>query len=577
MLALRIQLKSIPGGWRLSVGRADSRPAQTDLSEGSVATAAERIGMLLAPAAVLATDARRSRSEESAGTELAGLFQSSEVNAALHGLLGEARGRSELALILVDAPEPIPRALPWELLGDGSPLEARGEAVLARLVGGRAANPTDPASSFTVVLGSPDPDDSLCRSRLQALQASLAARKIPCVEMSKASDISGPQVLHIVAHGAVDDAEAQVLRPDGTLSAGTAAHSLTPWLSAVQLVVLDVCDAGNTSTPESYIPGARLVEAGAPAVVAPATRLGVEAAEAFADGLYQGLSAGRCIAESVSDGRRAVRNLGRAHPDSRWMNPVLHLSGDAAALQRLQNTHWRPAGWAPQHPEVTALLHRARELASPHGFVGIEHLLAAWPTEGGGSWSAHLRYTLAHRPDPFLRLGSLRPRTGHPGAFDGTPRLRALQPESVDLEGLARLLWNQPEELLQAWLNLPAGSDPEAISSHTTLMPIEAATALAPEASALEVLGGPEDGRRFGPGDTIGRASPDRDGLYRDSPLVDPYLSRRALIWGERGPELLKPATRSSPQGWIAVEPGPIRLRVGDQLCLTPGTLLRVL
>ncbi|MEZ4316881.1 MAG: CHAT domain-containing protein [Myxococcota bacterium] len=529
--------------------------------------------MLLAPPPVLTTDARRSRDEEQAGAELASLLSDSGPHATLHELLGEARGRRQTLVALVDAPEPAVRALPWELLGAPTPLEGRGDAVIARLVAGRPHVAAPEGDAFTVVLVSPDPTDAVCAARIEELEGWLAAHGIPCTRSTALP--AGPAVLHLVAHGRIEDAEGQILASEGSLGPGSAAHGLAPLLAAVQLVVLDVCDAGNTATPEPNAPGVRLVDAGAPAVVAPSTRLGVEAARSFAHGLYTALSEGHSVAESVAAGRREVRGLGRPHPDSRWANPVLHVTSASAAGQRLQRASWRPEGWGPQPPAVSALLDRARTAAGPHGFVGLEHVLAAWPAEGGGAWASHVRYLLAHQPDPRQRLGALRPKTGRDGDFRGTARLRSLQPAVADLEGFARLLWDGLDGAVQALLGLAEGAASDLATSGTTLDPG------GPEpggpggvATGLEVLGGPEDGRRYGPGSVIGRASPGQDGLYGDTLLVDPYLSRSALEWSG-GPTLLKPAKRLAGDAWEPIGTGPVALEIGDQLALTPATVVR--
>jgi hypothetical protein len=592
MLLVRIQLRSIPGGWRASVGHADGRPAETDLSEAAVASAAEQIGRLLRPAAVLTSDAKRSRDEDAAGTQLETLLRAPETHAALHRLIGEARGAGKRALILVDAPEPGVRALPWELLGSPSPLEARGDAIIARLVGGRPAASVAPADRFTVVLTTLTPDDALCTSRLTRLQARFDALGIPWTDdVSPFTLRAGPTVLHLVAHGQVADTEAEILRADGPIGAGTAAHGLAPLLKTVQLVILDVCDAGNTSTDEAHAPGARLVDAGAPAVVAPSTRLGLEAAEGFADGLYTALTGGQNVASAVAAGRRAVRALGKPHPDSRWANAVLHVAGAEPALQQLQRSSWRPDGWDPQPPDVAALLDRARGLAAPHGFVGFEHLLAAWPEAGGGAWCAHIRYLLAHQPDPRQRLGAMRPRPDRPTDFRGTRRLRAMRPHPTDIEGFAQILWNDLDDVLQDFFGLPRSAGGEFGTSGTTLDPVGADPLVTGPASRLEVLGGPEDGRSFAPDPSgasgsagrIGRATPDTPGLYGDTHLVDPYLSRKAVGWAPSDPSgktlihLYKPAKRLHDGVWVAIHPGDVELRVADQLALTPATRVRAL
>jgi len=254
---------------------------------------------------------------------------------------------------------------------------------------------------------------------------------------------------------------------------------------------------------------------------------------------------------------------------------------------------WSPAGWSRVTPGAARLLDAARREAEAMGagFVGLEHLVRALGTTADRESLAAIRFALSpYRNALFERLGHLRRVGSRVPDWRGTPRLRALGdvlPADVDVVGLWQAIWNEPTLALQALAEMPVDLvAPGMDSQDRTLEPdgvrlqqlVQTATP-----TALEVLGGPEDGQRFQPGegDVVGRhtsGSMTTHGLYRDTVLVDPYLSRSALVWlGPGRVSLSRQAARRRANQWQDVGPGPIHVMVGDQLLITPATRLRVL
>lgn len=548
MRVIRIQTRPIPGGWRLTLARNDAPGVEVDLGASAVQTLLATVQQRLTPPPVAIDELERTRAEEAVGRSL-----EDELLGALgttwHGWLGEARGAGEPVLVVVDA-DPALAVLPWELIGGPTPLEARGDGLVARTDRGRALAAT---RNPVVTVHPLDPDDTLCQKRCAALQRELEDLGLP----------TGPDgvVVHLVAHGERSAAETWLARPDGAFSAGSAAHSLHPLLEGTALVVLDVCDAG---APVDSV-AARFLAQGAQAVLAPRDRLALDAASALARGLYEGLARGQSVAEAVLHGRRLVRELGRPHPDARWCTPVLRVTSADAVLQRLPFQDWRPRGWPVMSEPIRSWLRQARALAEPHGFVGLEHLLAACPDLPG---LAHLRYLIATGPDVLASLRTLHPRDERAPDWTGTPRLfEAPPPGDLDPAGLAS--WLDRDGAVAALLGVrirrPEG--PETLE----VTPFEPSGV---PAEGVEVLGGPEDGRWFGPADVVGRASAGSDGLYATSWLTDPYLPRQALVLSDP-PTLRKGAERRRGESRDRLGAGSFELERDDVLWLSRATRVR--
>jgi hypothetical protein len=238
-------------------------------------------------------------------------------------------------------------------------------------------------------------------------------------------------------------------------------------------------------------------------------------------------------------------------------------------------------GWPPASDEVQPILERAQTIASQIGlgYLGVEHLaLALVESAAPGAAVERLRRSLS----PF----ALRPiltgvvLVGEDPGICPTPRLRrvgaALEPD-FGPDDLATALAADPSSVL----HVLAGRD---LSAAVPLVAADAnvetarglETGGAPFVGALEVLGGPEDGRALwlSPGDTLGRWAPQGAptvSLYEHTRLRDRLLSRVHLEMLDEGRIRTRQATRMLVHGLERVlEPdtllGP---RAGDVLRLT--------
>lgn len=556
-------------GWRVSLGTRSTRPVEGRSPSSAVATAlaAARALRDVPPVLLPGRDARRSRQEAEAGRALgAVLLSTPEVGPALSRHLGAAQERAEPLIVAVDAPQARLRGLPWELLAlGGPPLESLGQAVMVRLGGGHA-RARGTCVGLEVRTWSPDPADAVCAGVLDALGQGLDAVGLPQPQ-DRPADPQAWRVLHVVAHGRHDQGQTVLLLP-GQPGADTAAHALRDHLEGVDLVLLDTCEAATSDREDQGLAG-RLLAAGVPAVLAPVQRTSAEATRALAVALYASLARGDSLARAVAEGRRAVRSLARPHPDARWANTGLWV-GDLRVLEAppVAAPGWRPAGWPLPSPAAAALLQRAREAAEASGYVGVEALAQV------GSRSHPAVDAVRHgRP----ATPPLRPVSGRQPRWEGTPRLVALAGRLRQGFGPADLwdaLWSDPGGLVQVVAALPADT---TRTWSDTMGPLDAS----PPAACLEVVGGPEDGRRLRPepGQVLGRHAPASRAdlvLYRDTAVVDPFLSRRALVWVGPGRVRLGREARRVRQGVPSpVGPGEVELRAEDQLVLTELTRVR--
>ncbi len=532
-----------PGGnWRVELAHRDQRPVVDRVPAASASEVVAEVEQALAPAAGVAIpgrDARRSRAEERAGRALGRLF-AGEVRSQLAWHLGHASGAGDPAVLLIDAPQPEVRRLPWELLAldDGSPLEVSGQARIARLGRGQP----QPHRELQLRIGAwvSDGDDASCAGRISDLRA--VAREAGLV----LDESPGPpaDVLHVVCHGRRIDAQVSLLAGARELATASAGHTLAARVIGTPLVVLDVCEGGSVQDAELDTLGGRLLEVGAGAVIAPAGRVSVEASRAFCNALYPALAEGAGVADAVAEGRRAVRALALPHPDSRWANFLL-LTSSGAALEPLAAASWRPAGWPTLGPDARDWLERARHRAEPHGFVGLEHLVVALEgLRGAGPVLSQVRFAVKESgPEALDAVDKLQRVVGVEPDWTGTARLQALAGEvsaGAGVEQILERLWTVGA--LHAILPLRR----QTLATHSvpdhTLDPAGSVVQSERPAPAtrLEVTGGPEDGRLLEPepGAWIGRAADAGAAevvLYAGTPVSDRFLSRRALRWEAAG------------------------------------------
>lgn len=437
-------------------------------------------------------DAGMVAAERRAGRALAGLFAGA-VDLALADARARARDRLEL---LIDAPTL--EGLPWELLecapADAGP--AAGARVI-RVVPGAARAPR----GHGVEIWTPRPQDAVCAEVAGAL-AAIATERVRA------------RVLHVVCHGETRGGEMFLrLDDDRWLDAAGAAAVLRPRLAEAPVVVLDVCGAGGAVEDAGASLPRRLVEAGAAACLAPRCPFDADASRVASTALYAALSDGQDLATAVEAARGALAGLGMAHPALRWWTPVLVVA-EARALRL----------------GAEAVLAAAVRLGAADGFVGVEHLALA--------------FARAPAPPPavdvererLLAMGQARGAWSRgPGEATPTPRLASMLaalPEDVDdatlFEAFARA---RPVRMAVPFLSRAA---PPAKPGGPTIE-VDEPEPIEPQGGwVLEVLGGPEDGRRItlAPGDVLGRWDP-----ARAEPAVelfvggafDPAVSRRHL------------------------------------------------
>ncbi len=590
-----VQIRSEDGGaWRLAVGDGRTRAAETQVVADEVAAVQGRVARALAsssPVLVRGRDASRSRAEEKAGEHLGGLLTgAAEVSGRWAWLLGRAAGQHQMALVVIDATDTAARALPWELLAgpEGLPLEESGSGIVVRLAPAAPPPPVEARRSLSLRLWCAEPADPTCAARIGALRSLADRLGLALYEDAPPDDDDGQPVLWVIGHGErVADGVLLALE-DTDQGPGTTAHALGPAVRGAGLVVLDVCEAGCATPGELDALATRLVAAGARACAGPIIRAGLEAADAFGSGLVGALLDGTDIASATAAGRREVRALALPHPDCRWANHALWVSDVGVLDTALVRVERRPSGWPRPGPDAAPLVGAAVHLATSGdgGFVGVEHLLAALGESPDSSPStAVLRFALSRDRGLWRRhLVGLSLDPARPAELLPSPRLVRLGwwlPDGFDLETLWTELAKEPGDLLGHLL----GPFPTTLPSGESTL--KSATwgwdsGFHEEPVAVEVLGGPEDGRRLrlSPGETLGRASteggPDH-GLYQTSRLIDPYLSRRHLRWeGGSRVTALRPIVRVRGGDQREVQ-DTVEVKAGDVLTLTDATALRLL
>lgn len=426
--------------------------------------------------------------ERRVGRALAELFGGA-VDRALEQVKARTGARLEL---FVDA-GPLAH-LPWELL-ECAPQDsgAAAGARVVRLVPGAARASARGGAEVWV----PVPDDAVC--------AEVAGALGPL-------DHLRARVLHVICHGEIRGGE-MFLRLGGgrAVDAAGAVAVLRERLREGPIVVLDVCGAGGAVADAGASMSHRLVEAGAAACLAPRCPYDAAASIAASRALYGALAAGSELAAAVDAVRGALAAMGMAHPAFRWWTPVLAVA-DARSLRR----------------GADALMAEACRLGAVHGFVGVEHIAVACAR------MAAPPPAVAIERERLLAMGETL-GAWSPGPRDAgvTPRVAAMLaelPEDFDTDALlAALARARPVRMAAPFLGR---ADAAAAGGPT----VEAGGPDRPARGGwlLEVLGGPEDGRRIAlaPGDVLGRWDPARTEraieLFVEGPF-DPAVSRRHL------------------------------------------------
>ncbi len=528
-----------------------------------------------------------------------------ELRARLMALRNQADAARVPLRVLVDAPTEGLRALPWELLE-----ESRGLPLAQWL----RVMPLETTASFghsgagrryvnlEVVLCSAEPEDMVLRSQVVRQEAQLRGISgITVLTLPRDADLLAPlpapgtfRVLHMVNRSLPDVARS------GVRGAG--------------LVFLDQIGA----EPTELFPA--VVRQGAAAVLGLASEPDVSIN--FARSLYEALVHGQDLVDAVGEGRKSLRG----HPRLRSWTARLMVTSQAAVTQPAPlRRHPLPGQWPSAALEANEVLDQAVELATGSGFLGVEHLAAAVLRAG--------------RPSPLISLSlpclQLVAAMLVPTESDGRLRM------SPRMDVVARRLKEgfTLDELVAQILMVPwvAGILGESMLRRIReifppLSPTpDEATESAPVRGgglALEVMGGPDDGRVLlltEPDQVLGRWDPsvgspttlkpgpileavpepvarsvpvnatlypgvnlgafllpstppdDRSRLFVGGRVVERTVSRRHLAFvPPRSVRVTAPTQRLHDQG-SEVLTGVVELRPGDRLLLGIGTRLKVL
>ena len=494
----------------------------------------------------------------------------------------EGAGQSgTLPVLVIDAQSFDARAMPWEQLalpGLG-PLEEGGCAI-ARLSAEGSNDPGPEAGDLCALVWSEDPASPGAvelNATLARVTGELGLQSPATLKQGELSWVERDAALVLHLHGRAS-AISSALR--GSTLGGDVDFAMLPSaIGRCVLVVLHpVIDAQSGEADIDHLVS-DLLRAGAPAVLAVNTALDGPASFLLTRGLYASLSSEEPLPAAAAAARRALRELGAGAPRVQLIVSVLELLNRGALLRE----RWRPEGWPRPSAEAAALLHGAFEIATltRSGFVGLEHLALTLARAGaGGGGTDRTRQLLILRRDQLREhLAAYAPMPGRSPDWRGTPRLRGyaslLQP-GFSPSALWRVVVDDAGAMLR---ELARGSSPTPSTTPEGAM-FEGGPGAA--ARALQVIGGPEDGRILSmePGQTLGRWSESGAAvhtLYQDSSLVDRYLSREHLRWlGEGAVELLAQGRLLVRGGErVVVNKGPLSLHLDDMLVLTRGTWLR--
>ncbi|NOY27750.1 MAG: CHAT domain-containing protein [Oligoflexia bacterium] len=597
------------GGWRIAVGSVGTSAAlghlAPDAAADLLAGVQAEVGVGAFPVLLVpGDDVVVTAAEERAGRRLSTVFQASpEIARAVAESRGAAAATGQQLVVLVDVRDLALRNLPWECLASdatGLPLESAGDGIVVRLGAGRVRPWGD---RVRPVLWCSDAQDPAVSELAEGVRSACRAAAFP----DPVSPTGRPRpreatVVFLVGHAQALDQQLRVLGDEGPLSPSTVAHSLQPWLCQAALVVLLMCEGGLRCSSASAGLVDQILAAGAAAVLASDLRLDQDAACLALSGIVSTLGQGRSLGFALAEGRRRVRAAAQPFPDARWWRLGLTVA------------HADAIGWAPAARQLSAqwdpdddartLLCDAMALAEARGqhWLGLEHLALAVPPE--------------MLSDRHVRLAVRRNRarlTGWLDAFepaDGPPhrlsprldRVRQALPARFSVDQLAAAIVKDLPPGLAERLDLVSTrvdatelssffGDADALDTDSSCG-IESSDDLAthkmqPYVYArggpwqhLEVLGGPEDGRRVRPerGDLVGRSAPQghaHHALYDHVGGVDPYLSRRhlrgdvdgAVVLQRSGHCLIAADSKDQPAGRV-------KLSAGDLLALTPLTWL---
>lgn len=575
-----VRITPVTGGWRVLVGDGSTRPAEAIAPVGPALRAAvDARASLAAPRVrIPGSDAAFTRAEGAIADALAStLAGAGPAWAALQVLRGRAEAHGQALTVVIDAEEPEVRSLPWELVslgaGDG-PYESHTGGVVVRLAAGaRGGGPAGP--TVAVWLGGADPVSDALAAQVRATFEVAGLREVGLDD--------APTLVWLVAHGTRGADQLEVELGDsakdgeaGKVSAGAVSARLGSALRTARGAIVAVCHGGAAELDRRDVLVGWLLRAGIELVVAPPSAVPTDVLAVFARGLAEACGRGESLGRMVASGRRAVRAWAMPHPLARWTELTCFVSSFSALEPVLRPAGWRPPGWPTPDPGASAWLDAAFRDAvrRQDGYVGVEHLLRALGAiDGGRGVAAAVRRMAGQwlaRYDAANATLSPQRVDGAAGPLDPapTPRLRRFGDALIAPADAPFGIEDLADLVLEAF---PVGIvEPGAETVDATPLP-----GAGGPADALEVIGGPEDGRVLVPsdGDAIGRAGGDAElTLYATSRLTDPRLSRRHLVWRDGRLDAVRAIEITSLHG---PRDPTLPVRVGDLIALTPATRLR--
>ncbi len=545
---LRIEEES-DGAWRVELGlpveaRAVGRlgPAEVETLCAEVARHLDAgdLPVLIRPG----RDAEVCAAEDRAGRALSVVVAAS---AAVHARWWEllADARRDGAVLIVEAHGARARALPWELIAASAregPIEGERRVPVVRLVGAPSRKAPEPGP-WAVGAWVVEPDNDDVDEVAEAVFEASSEGELGAPQRVEAGPPvgRGPVFLWVIGHGE-RLADATGILGDTPVGGATVVRTLGEWLPRTALVGLLVCYGGAPSPRPHDELGERLLRAGALGVVAAPDWVATGAARAFVHGVSGALARERTTVEAVLAGRRAVAAVAIPAADARWHVFRLFVSNMGTALDLRAPGAFAIPSWPECSPAVAQWVARAAALGRDHGFVGVEHMLlalAAAPPEGLESEGDYLR---RYADEIGLRLAALRP-VGRRD-FRPTRRLVAMGAH-VEAGADASSVWRTLCDLARELLALLIHHVPVPTSDPWVTVTENHARPGGGPVRDLQVVGGPEDGRRLRlvAGQLVGRAyrRPVADvELYADTSVVDDRLSRDHLVWLGDGLVVLK-------------------------------------
>lgn len=499
------------------------------------------------------------RAETRVGRALAGIIEATpHVARTWYEALGAIEPTGEPGVVIADI-DPTLVDLPWELLAATSssePLDRLGIATVARFTQGARTLPQLGEDDVTWVEGRLGPSRIL-EPVDNALRAAWKRRALPGPVLP--GEENGPHIVTLIA-----DAEGRSLlsqaftgRAVGPVEAAIIGAEVA-WLAL--LAGKERFDAGMEHVAE------RAVRKGALSCLHSPFRQDLDAAAGFGSALLGALASGLPVGVATLIARAAVRDLDIPDIGGRWWTTRWHI-GHPSVVRRVPcPARYMPPGWPQPGEEAAELMLRAHGFGEVDGFLGVEHLAEATRDVGAHGLGPVADALRAGTPIWRRRIEALVPQPiARRPSPPPTPRLQRLGRTLQDGFSVVDL-WGAILQESWAW---GRWIDPTRESLDTTLKPAE----------VLEVLGGPEDGRRLSlrVSDTIGRFAPQTRAthtLYIHSPITDRRLSRCHIEWVAPGSfRLLAPARYLRLQDVEIRDNGePLWLRVGELLELTPST-----